>query len=571
MRLARTTPLLVALLAGTAIPGTIWADENHKTELFAPGVGHAEGGITTLSGGPVMIEGLGDYGMQIKTSSPEAEAWFAQGLGHLWGFNHAEAVRAFRQAQASDPSCAMCYWGEAYALGPNLNDGMHDEAIVPAFVAAQKAADLAAEPKEVALTQALLARYAPDGGDRTELNAAFVRAMLEVVDTYPDDANILALTADALMNTQPWDYWEMGGQQPKGHGATILATLERAMEINPDHPGALHLYLHAVEASANPTRGEAAADRLAALNTTAGHLAHMPAHIYNRIGRYADSIAVNKAAIEADEAFLAQAGDAASPLYRYGYYPHNVHFLLVGAQNAGLKDEALAAAEKLGGITSDEVSDDLAWVQAIRTAPYSAHVQFSDVQTILALDQPSEAFPFVLGFWHYVRGTAMAREGLTLEAQAEADAIASLVATSDFSGLEAQYLPAGDVLTIARLMIEARIAQTARDYDAAVALLEEAAAIEATIPYMEPAYWPTPVRRTLGAVHLQAGRPMAAIAAFKASLIQAPRDGWALWGLMRAWDEISTDAEDQDDYHNARAAFRKAWLGDVTELDMNRL
>jgi hypothetical protein len=459
MRNHYTTTLLAALLAGTAIPAAVVANDNHKTELFAPGVSHAITASATLSDAPVTIDGLGDYGMEIAAATPEAKAWFARGLGHLWGFNHVEAVRAFRMAQAADPARAMCFWGEAYALGPNLNDGMHDEVVAPAIAAARKAASLASAPKEAALTQALLARYAEYGGDRTALNEAFAEAMLAASDAYPDDANILALAADALMNTQPSDYWEPGGDAPKGHGAAILATLERAMAVNPHHPGALHLYLHAVEASSDPGRGEAAADRLAALKPITGHLAHMPAHVYNRIGRYADSIAVNKAAIAADEAFLAEAGDAASPLYRYGHYPHNVHFLLVGAQNAGLKDQALAAAGKLAGITSDEVSADLAWVQAICTAPYAAHFQFSDLDAVLSLERPLDAFPVVQGFWHWARGKALARDGQAEPAQAEAAAIADLIAKRDFSTLEAQYLPARDVLTIARLMVEARVAQ----------------------------------------------------------------------------------------------------------------
>jgi tetratricopeptide (TPR) repeat protein len=569
MTLKRTS-LVALLLAGTALSGPGLAHDDRKTELFKPGADSHEAAAPGQPGALTLVPGLGDYGFEIA-ANPEAQTWFAQGLGHLWGFNHAEAVRAFRAAQAADPTCAMCWWGEAYALGPHLNDIMHDAAVAPAFAAARKAADLATLPKEIALTRALLARYAADGGDRAALNAAFATAMQDVAAAYPEDPNILALTADALMNTQPWDYWEPGGTQPKGHGAAILPLLEQAMALNPDHPAALHLYLHAVEASANPARGEAAADRLAALNLTSGHLAHMPAHIYNRIGRYADSIAVNRAAIAADEAFLARAGDAASPLYRFGYYPHNVHFLLVGAQNAGLKDEALAAADKLSGITSDQVSAELAWVQAIRTAPFSAHAQFATLDEVLALRRPADSFPFVLGFWHFARGTALAQAGRAAEAQAEADAIAALVEAGGFEALEAQYLPARDVLTIARLMVEARIAQQAGDWAGAITALQRAAGIEATIPYMEPAYWPTPVRRTLGAVYLQAGRPDAAVEAFSAALAQAPRDGWALLGLMRARHAQAMDDEDRDAYRAARAAFQRAWLGDERLLDLNRL
>ena len=380
-----------ALLASVvALP--VAAHEEHaprKTELFGPGVGHAESSVSD-QGAPVMVDGLGEFGMTIETSSSLAQDWFDQGLGHLWGFNHAEAVRAFREAQKADPDCAMCYWGEAYALGPNLNDGMHPENEARAIEASSIAAGLASAPVEVALTKALAARYAGEDG-----GADFADLMEAAAEAFPDDVNVQVIFADALMNQQPWDYWKADGVTPKGRGGDIVATLEHALTLSPDHPAALHLYIHAVEASADPGRAEDAADRLAGSVPSAGHLVHMPAHIYNRIGRYADSIEVNRDAIAADEAFLGRAGEAASELYRYGYYPHNVHFLLVGAQSAGLAEDALAAAGRLDEITSGNasagfssariVSGSLNWACTVNGAVRIAWTQARSAETSLMI------------------------------------------------------------------------------------------------------------------------------------------------------------------------------------------
>ncbi len=555
-----------AMLASVvALP--VAAHEEHaqrKTELFGPGVGHAEGSAPD-QGAPVMVDGLGEFGMTIETLSGLAQDWFDQGLGHLWGFNHAEAVRAFREAQKADPDCAMCYWGEAYALGPNLNDGMHPENEARSIEASSIAAGLASAPVEVALTHALAARYA--GGDG---GADFADLMEAAAEAFPDDVNVQVIFADALMNQQPWDYWEADGVTPRGRGGDIVATLDRALTLSPDHPAALHLYIHAMEASADPGRAEDAADRLAGSVPSAGHLVHMPAHIYNRIGRYADSIEVNRDAIAADEAFLGRAGEAASELYRYGYYPHNVHFLLVGAQSAGLAEDALAAADRLDEITSDEVSADLAWVQAIRTAPFTVHAQFSDPETILALEKPSDEFPLVQGFWHYARGTALARAGRIEEAWEQARAIETLIETADLDGLEAQYLPARDLLGVAKHHLEGRIEQVQGNWDAAIHHLEVAAELEDGIAYMEPSYWYAPVRRTLGAVLLEAGRPHEARSAFRAALAKAPRDGWALWGL---WQVENLYGEDQTRHRarHAREAFKAHWLGDLELPAFDRL
>lgn len=539
-----------------------------KTELFKPGAGLAAGDTAVSGGRPPVHEGLGRLSMRITTADPQAQAYFDQGLALTWGFNHAEARRSFAEAARIDPECAMCLWGEAFVLGPNINDAMHDDAVGPAHEAIGRALAIRGKvtPRERALIEALARRYGADAAaPRVALDRAWAEAMRDVAAAYPGDVDIQVLFADALMNLQPWDYWEAGGMTPKGHGGEIVAVLERALAIDPDHPAAAHLYIHAVEASADPGRAEAVADRLRGAMPGAGHLVHMPAHIYTRVGRYGDAMAVNRDAIAADEAFLATVGEAASPLYRYGYYPHNVHYLMVSAQMAGVRADVIASAAKLAAVISDEVARDLAWVQAIKTAPYTAHAQFSGADEVMALPDPGGAFPFVRGLRHYARGVALARAGDAEAARAEAAAIGRLAASGGFDALEAQYLPARDVLEIARHVVEARIAQAGGDLAGAEHRLRAAIVLQDGLPYMEPPYWYYPVRQTLGAVLLQQGRSQEAAAAFRAALEQAPRNGWALWGLMQAQRAAGVDGAD------TAAAFEAAWLGDRSLLRLDRL
>ena len=399
-----TSTLRRTLLAGAALALALPAfahdtGDGRGKELFKPGLGHAATQAAVADPTvPPLYAGLGAMGMTITTAQPEAQAYFDQGLRLAWGFNHAEARRSFAHAGKLDPNCAMCFWGEAFVMGPNINDAMDAADTLPAWEAISRARELAGAvtAKEAALIEALAARYAADpSAERPALDQAWAEAIAKVAAAYPEDAEIQVLYADAMMNLQPWDYWEADGVTPKGYGGEIVAVLERTLALAPDHPGAAHLYIHAVEASADPGRAEAAADALRGAAPAAGHLTHMPAHIYARVGRHHDSIAVNRDAAAADEAFLAQAGEAVSPLWRFGYYPHNVHYLLVSAQMSGLKDEVIPAAEKLVAITSEEVSREIAWVQAIMTAPYSASAQFGTPEEIAALEDPGAEFPFV--------------------------------------------------------------------------------------------------------------------------------------------------------------------------------
>jgi hypothetical protein len=329
---------------------------------------------------PPLWDGLGSISYKITTSSAEAQTYFDQGLRLTYAFNHGEAQRAFRKAQKLDPTCAMCFWGEALVLGPNINLPMQEEAVPPAFAAVGKASALAgkASPREQALIAALVLRYAQDAkAERTPLDLAYATAMEKVAAQFPDDDEIAVLYAEAVMDLSPWNYWQPGGRQSNPQSEPIVPTLERVLARNPNHPGAIHYYIHAVEASDRPERAEPYADRLRGAIPGAGHLVHMPSHIYYRIGRYLDALADNKIAVGVDEKYLG-ATNAPMSVYRLGYYPHNVHFVMASAQMAGDGATVIASAEKLGGLIPDEVARGIAMVQPVKAAPYFAHALFSD-------------------------------------------------------------------------------------------------------------------------------------------------------------------------------------------------
>jgi tetratricopeptide (TPR) repeat protein len=347
--------------------------------------------------GPPLWDNLGTVTFKISTTNPEAQRYFDQGLRLNYGFNHAEAVRSFRKAQRLDPACAMCFWGEALAFGPNINAPMEAEAVAPALAAVSKAQSLsaAATEKERLLIAAMARRYSADPGFKQSAgDLAFAVAMQEASSRFPADDDVAVLAAEALMNLSPWDYWADDKRTPKGRTADIVGLLERVLARNPSHPAAIHLYIHAVEASTTPERAEAGADRLARLAPGSGHLVHMPSHIFYRIGRYKDSLAVNIDAIAADEAYLRSI--PGSMIVRGGYYPHNVHFLLVSAHMAGDARTALATADKLATVTPDEATRAFPWVQPIKAAPYFTYAHFRTPDLVLIQPAPPTEFSYAL-------------------------------------------------------------------------------------------------------------------------------------------------------------------------------
>ena len=539
-----------------------------RTEVPPAGMQAASPAAAFADTDPPLWEGLGTVTYKITTANEQAQAYFNQGLRLTYAFNHGEAQRAFRKAQKLDPECAMCFWGEALVLGPNINLPMQDEAVAPAFAAAEKARGLSpkASAREQALIAAVATRYAQDAkADRAPLDAAYASAMEKVAAQFPDDNEIAVLYAESVMDLSPWNYWQPGGREPNPQSAAIVPTLERVLAREPNHPGAIHYYIHAVEASDRPERAEPYADRLRGAIPGAGHLVHMPSHIYYRVGRYLDALADNKMAAEVDEKYLA-ATNAPMGVYRLGYYPHNVHFVMASAQMAGDGPTVIAAAEKLRGLIPDEVARVIALVQPVKAAPYFAHALFSPSATVLALPDPGDAIPYVKAMWHYARGVASVAQGDFGAAKAEASAIAALEG-GDFTLLNASGVPAKDVLALARTVIEARMAQRQGDKAAAIERFERAAALQDGLPYMEPPYWYYPVRQSLAVALMQAGRLDDAETQFKHALNRAPANGWSWYGLA----ELYKARGKADQASKLEADLAKMWIGDRQQLDLSRL
>lgn len=507
---------------------------------------------------PPLWDNLGKLHFAVSTKHPLAQRYFDQGLKLAYAFNHAEAARAFRQAQSLDPACALCYWGEALVLGPNINAPMDPPANAAALAALAQAQRLApkASARERDLIAALARRYASDPkSERAMLDAAYAEAMAKVAARYPRDADIVLLYAEALMNLSPWDYWEAAGARPKGRTAEILAALEKVLRRQPDHPGAIHFYIHMVEASTNPARALPYANRLGSLMPGAGHLVHMPFHIYYRVGQYKDAIEANRRAVAAGEAYIAQAQPEG--IYPLAYYPHNIHSLMTSAQMAGDGNRAIAASEKLARVVSLDAGHSIAWVQPILVAPYFSHVQFSPPETMLALPDPGDDLPYVKAMWHYARGVAHAWRGEYAAARREVDAMRRLAESGNFSTLVNGGVPAPEVIELAQHVVLGRIAQSGGDWPRALAEFEQAVALEDKLSYSEPPYWYYPVRQSLGAVLLAAGRLDEAEAAFRQSLLRAPNNGWALHGLTATYQRLGK----QRAAATAHSQFTQAWVG----------
>ena len=394
---------------------------------------------------------------------------------------------------------------------------------------------------------------------------AYADAMQKVAARYPDDDQIAVLYAESLMDLQPWDYWEAAGTQPKGRTEEIVGLLEKVLTRAPNHPGAIHYYIHLTEASSDPKRAVPYAQRLGRLMPGAGHVVHMPFHTFFRVGMYKEAVEANRQAVIVDEAYIARSTPVG--IYPQGYYPHNVHSLMVSAQMAGDGATVIESADKLGQIVSDAAAKNIAWVQPIKAAPYFAHAQFSDAKTILGLADPGADFPYVQAMWHYARAVGLANAGDVTAAQAEVDAIAQLEQANDFANLVAGGVPAKEVLQLAQHVARARIAQANKDSAGAIKHFEAAVALEDTLAYSEPPYWYYPTRQSLGAALLLAGDLDRAEEVLRASLVRTPNNGWALFGLM----EVYKQRGDKPSAQAAKQLLDKAWMGDMRTLDLARL
>ncbi len=522
--------------------------------------------------GATLLEGLGDHRLAVISDNPEVQRWFDQGLMLTYGFNHDAAERSFLRALELDPDCAMCWWGAALVLGPHVNAAMNPENNAAAWERLQAARQLAstAEPQQQAYIEALSSRYAehpPE--DRTALDIAYAAAMGELVQQYPDDLDAATFHAEALMNLQPWDFWDAEGNA-KGNTGQIVAQLESVLARNGAHPGALHLYIHAVEASPEPERGAAAADRLRDLIPGSGHLVHMPAHIYARVGRWHDAALVNQDAIKADDLYLAACRPTPG-VYPLGYVPHNHHFLWFAATMAGERATALAAAETTGERTSDPDLMRMPGMEAMQyfsLTPLFAKVRFGLWDEVVATPKPAKDLPFQVAIWHYAQGMAAIRQQRLPEAEQHHEV---LLAARDDSRIESLKVWGRYSLLrgveVAERVLAGELAAARGDTDAAVAALGEAVALEDDIPYDEPPGWHAPVRQTLGAVLLEADQAAEAEAVYRAELKRNPENGWSLFGLARALDAQEREAEAAE----VSARFDKAWAHADMELAASRL
>ena len=500
--------------------------------------------------------------------SADARRYFDQGVALVYGFNHKAAIRSFAQAARIDPSCAMCWWGIALANGPNINAGMDDAANLAALAALERAEQMGEglSPLERSLIAAQKLRYsASSEAERASLDAQYADAMLGLAKANPANDDLHILAAEAAMNTRPWDYWTEDKQaQPRIGEAVSL--IETVIARNPQHPQASHLYIHLMENGPDPKIAEAAADELARSGPASlGHLVHMPAHIYYRIGRYADSMKANIAAARADEQYLAIAGD--DGLYRYGYYPHNVHFLLTSAQMVGNLHSVASETERLKSILNDDVAKQLPWVQAIHAAPAFALAQSGSPEAILALTKDSTDLAYVEAMRHYARAVGQALAGDKAAFETEIAALDTAGASAELAAMAEQGFPAPDIVKLASHVARGRFALANGNPAAAVGEFEKAEAIEATIPYNEPPYWYYPVAQSRGAALYAMGRHREASAAFRKALFLAPNNGWALYGLARSEAKAGHNLEAKA----ARAKLEEVWQGETGWLDMKRL
>ncbi|MHA7858576.1 MAG: tetratricopeptide repeat protein [Henriciella sp.] len=494
----------------------------------------------------------------ISTASREAQLWFDHGLAHMANFNHDEAIASFRKAQTSDPNCAMCFWGEGLSFGSNINIPYDANRGAAGLVAAGKALALldGANERETKLIKALGTRYGVKGEAVAENADAFAEAMDGVALAFPEDKLILSLAAEANMDTQPWDYWEVGAREPKGRTARTLELIEMALEIDPDYAPAIHLYIHITESSVDPFRAEAYADRLLAQEMGIGHLVHMPSHIYLRLGKWKKSHESNIAAIAADEAYIAATDNAA--VYGSVYYPHNVHFVVASSQFAGNAATALEMADKLEKLAQIDPSAANPLGEHIAASPIFTDLIFSTDETVLAIPEPAAAHLYTRTAWHYARGTVLARQGDLAGAQREMDKLTALTNEAGFADYDALYLtPLAGVHEVATLTLEGRMLAASGDLTGAIDRLEFAAAAEAQLPYFEPTWWYYPTRQTLGLYLLQDAQYDRAEREFFKTLIKAPNNAYALFGLAETYRAKGDDRSEA----YARELFDEAWMG----------
>lgn len=504
-----------------------------------------------------LVSGLGDLHHPVTTSNPEAQKFFDQGLRFIYAFNHDEAARSFRRAAELDPKVAMAYWGIAEAVGPNYNDPASDERFQQAHEAIQRAVDLSsnASPSEQAYIQAMALRFPGDSTDRRKAAEAYHDAMREVAKKFPDDLDAATLFAESGMTLHPWGLWLLDGT-PREGTEEIVATLESVIKRDPNHMGAVHYYIHAVEASRSPERALAGANRLAELAPNAGHLVHMPAHVYIRTGDYDQAAATNEKAAAVDRAYIQSTG--AQGIYPAMYYSHNLHFIACVASMSGNYAEAKKAADTLTAHVGPMVKA-MPPLEAFMTIPMAVNVRFQRWDDVLKTPQPDIDMKVTTTYWHFARGMALAGTGKLTDAEAEHKALAAVRDATPPDAIFAMPFnnKTKDILAIATNVLGAKIAIAKKDNAAAVSMLQEAVAVQDKLNYGEPPDWFSPVRESLGAALLMNGSAADAEKVFREDLDRNPRNPRSLFGLQQALKAQKRDY----DAGFVQKQFETSWKG----------
>jgi tetratricopeptide (TPR) repeat protein len=502
-----------------------------------------------------LYDNLGTYHMAITTRSPVAQRYFDQGLRLTYGFNHDEAIKSYREGIREDSTCAMCWWGVAYALGPNINLPMDTAAVRPAWEAVQQAAKYApvASAKERAYVRALQARYAADPpADRAPLDSAWASAIGEVSRHYPRDDDAATLHAEALMDLRPWNYWNNAGKPRAPSTLETVTILERIVKRTLDNPGACHFYIHAIEASTFAARALPCAERLGSLVPGAGHLVHMPTHIYMRVGRWEDAAEHNAHAVHVDQEYV----EARHPtgVYPLGYIPHNYHVMWEALDMLGRSEDALAAARTIAGKVPADVVRMIPPFEYYSPVVLFTLARFSRWDDVLAEPAPDSGLRYTTGVWHYTRGLAFAAKGKLDSAAVERDSLAA-IATAIPPEAMANLNSMRTLLQIGERHLAGALAARQKRTDNAVRAIRAGIALEDELTYDEPSAWALPLRQQLGALLLAAGRPKEAETAYREDLVRYPNNGWSLHGLA-----VSLKAQGRTkEAAAAAAAFQKAW------------
>jgi tetratricopeptide (TPR) repeat protein len=515
------------------------------------------------------LQNLGVHTFPVTTASPQAQRFINQGVNLAYAFNHAEAGRAFAEAARLDPNAAMAYWGHALVLGPNINAPMVPEDEPKAFELAQKAVALKSKvsPRERAYIEAVAARYTGRPEDRQKADQAYVAAMERLVAAFPDDLDAQVMYAEALMDLMPWSYWTRDGRPHEGT-RKIITSLERVIAKHENHPGALHLWIHLWEATDTPERAEAEADRLLPLMPGAGHMVHMPAHIYQRVGRHADVIRSNQLAAEADEDYITQC--KAQGLYPLAYYPHNLHFIWMGATASGQKKLALESARKLANQVPHEALATVPILQGFLVVPDFANVRFEQWDAILADGGPQHPTLFTRGVRSYARALAFAGLNRLDEATRELATLRALVADPEMKKQATFSSNNGfAILRIGAEVAAGEIAAKRKDWDTALLHLERAVRYEDALVYTEPHDWHAPARENLAAVLLAAGRADEAETVYWEDLKRHAESGWSLRGLLKALTVQGKNEEAALVEARLRKAWRDADIGPALSLKQN--